>query len=85
MLFASELRERIRQGRITCSVRIWTRPHVKVGGRYRMEHGEIEVTSVRPTSKDNRGIVASKIEIKNQRGEVVISYEATRMLAGRAA
>lgn len=47
VLFASELRERIRQGRITCSVRIWTGPHVKVGGRYRMERGEIEVTSLR--------------------------------------
>ena len=46
-------------------------------------HGEVEVTSVRPTSKGNRGIVASKIDIKNQNGEVVISYEATRMLAGR--
>lgn len=46
-------------------------------------HGEVEVTSVRPTSKGNRGIVASKIDIKNQDGEVVISYEATRMLAGR--
>src|SRR5262245_61955805 len=47
-------------------------------------HGEVEVTSVRPISKGNRGIVVSKIEIKNQRNEVVISYEATRMLAGRA-
>lgn len=47
VLFARELRERIRQGRITCSVRIWARPHVKVGGRYRMERGEIEVTSLR--------------------------------------
>ena len=47
-------------------------------------HGEIEVTSVRPTSKGNRGIVASNIEIKNQNGEAVISYEATRMLAGRS-
>ena len=47
-------------------------------------HGEIEVTSVRPTSKGNRGIVVSKIEIKNQRGEVVIAYEATRMLAGKS-
>ena len=46
-------------------------------------HGEVEVTSVRPTSKGNRGIVASKIDIKNQNGELVISYEATRMLAGR--
>ena len=47
-------------------------------------HGEVEVTSVRPTSKGNRGIVASKIDIKNQDGEVVITYEATRMLAGRS-
>ena len=46
-------------------------------------HAEVEVTSVRPTSKGNRGIVGSKIDIKNQNGEVVISYEATRMLAGR--
>jgi 3-hydroxybutyryl-CoA dehydratase len=48
-------------------------------------HGEVEVTSVRPTSKGNRGIVVSKIEIKNQHGEVVIAYEATRMLAGKRA
>jgi 3-hydroxybutyryl-CoA dehydratase len=47
-------------------------------------HAEVEVTSVRPTSKGNRGIVVSKIDIKNQNGEVVISYEATRMLAGRS-
>jgi 3-hydroxybutyryl-CoA dehydratase len=47
-------------------------------------HGEIEVLSVRPTSKGNRGIVASKIDVKNQHGETVMSYEATRMLAGRA-
>jgi acyl dehydratase len=47
-------------------------------------HAEVEVTSVRPTSKGNRGIVVSKIDVKNQKGEIVISYEATRMLAGRA-
>ena len=47
-------------------------------------HAEIEVTSVRPTSKGNRGIVASRVDIKNQKGEVVISYEATRMLAGKS-
>jgi acyl dehydratase len=46
-------------------------------------HGEVEVTSVRPTSKGNRGIVGSRIEIKNQHGEVVIRYDATRMLAGK--
>lgn len=34
-------------GEITTSVRIWQRPHVKVGGRYRLGPGEICVTSVR--------------------------------------
>jgi len=47
-------------------------------------HGEVEVTSVRPTSKGGRGIMASKVDIKNQNGEVVITYEATRMLAGKS-
>ena len=48
-------------------------------------HGEIEVLSVRPTSSGNRGIVVSKIEVKNQHGETVMTYEATRLLAGRSA
>jgi hypothetical protein len=48
MVFAKRLREGVRLGKITCSVRIWTRPHVKVGARYRMEEGEIEVDSITP-------------------------------------
>jgi hypothetical protein len=39
MVFAKRLRDGVRRGEITCSVRIWTRPHVKVGNRYRMEEG----------------------------------------------
>ena len=46
-------------------------------------HAEVEITSVRATSKGNRGIVVSRTDVKNQAGEVVISYEATRMLAGK--
>jgi hypothetical protein len=46
VLFAKRLRDGVRRGDITCSVRIWQRPHVKVGGRYRMEEGEIEVDSI---------------------------------------
>jgi len=46
MLFAKRLRDGVRSGDITCSVRIWTRPHVTVGRRYRMEEGEIEVDSI---------------------------------------
>src|SRR5436190_1553117 len=42
------LRDGVRSGEITCSIRIWLRPHVKAGCRYRMEEGEIEVDSVLP-------------------------------------
>jgi len=48
MVFAKRLREGVRRGEITCSVRIWKHPHVKVGNRYRMEEGEIEVESIQP-------------------------------------
>ena len=48
MVFTKRLREGVRRGEITCSVRIWTRPHVRVGQRYRMEEGEIEVDSIEP-------------------------------------
>jgi len=48
MVFTKRLREGIRRGEITCSVRIWMSPRVRVGGRYRMEEGEIEVDSIEP-------------------------------------
>lgn len=48
MVFTKRLREGVRRGEITCSVRIWQRPHVKVGNRYRMEEGEIEIESITP-------------------------------------
>jgi hypothetical protein len=48
MTFTKRLRDGIRRGEITCSVRIWMRPHVVVGKRYRMEEGEIEVDSISP-------------------------------------
>jgi acyl dehydratase len=46
-------------------------------------HGEVEVIALRPTSKGNRGIVTTRNNIVNQRGETVITYEVTRMMAGR--
>ena len=48
MVFAKRLREGIRRGRIRCSVRIWMRPRVKAGGRYRMDEGQIVVDSIEP-------------------------------------
>jgi hypothetical protein len=48
MVFTKKLREGVRRGEITCSVRIWTRPHVTVGKRYAMGDGAIEVDSIEP-------------------------------------
>jgi hypothetical protein len=48
MVFTKRLREGVRRGRIRCSVRIWTRPHVKVGGRYPVDGGHIVVDSIEP-------------------------------------
>jgi hypothetical protein len=48
VIFTKRLRDGVRRGDITCSIRIWMRPHVKVGHRYRMEEGEIEVDSILP-------------------------------------
>src|ERR1700743_317282 len=46
MQFTKRLREGVRRGEITTTVRFWLRPHVTVGGRYRMEEGEVVVDSV---------------------------------------
>jgi len=47
MEFTKRLRGPIRRGEITCTVRIWQSPRVKVGGHYRWAGGFIEVTSMR--------------------------------------
>jgi hypothetical protein len=48
MVFTKRLRDGVRRGEITCSVRIWQCPHVKVGARYRMDEGHIQVDSIQP-------------------------------------
>jgi hypothetical protein len=48
MVFTKRLREGIRRGDITCSVRIWMSLRVRVGARYPMEEGQIEVDSIVP-------------------------------------
>jgi hypothetical protein len=50
MVFAKQLREGVRRGFITCSIRIWKNPRVKVGNRYRMEDGWIEIESIEEIS-----------------------------------
>jgi hypothetical protein len=47
MQFTKRLREPIRRGDVTCTVRIWRSPHVKAGGRYAMSPGFVVVKSIR--------------------------------------
>jgi hypothetical protein len=46
MDFSRELRNDVLAGDITLSVRLWQRPRVKQGGRYRVGLGEIEVDAI---------------------------------------
>ena len=48
-------------------------------------YGIVEVAGVKPTSKGNRAIVDSTINVFNQNDENVLVYTAKRMLAGREA
>lgn len=48
MLFTKYLRDGVRSGAITRSVRVWIRPRVRTGRRYAFEGGEIEVDSIIP-------------------------------------
>jgi len=46
MQFVRTLRDRVRCGEITTSVRLWQRPKVRIGGRYSLPPGVIEVTKL---------------------------------------
>jgi hypothetical protein len=51
VLFVKYLRDGVRSGAITTSVRVWHRPRVSVGKRYRMEGGHIEVDAIAPITR----------------------------------
>lgn len=53
MQFTKYLRDGVRSGAITCSVRVWTRPHMKAGNGYAMEGGAIEVDSIEPIALED--------------------------------
>jgi hypothetical protein len=46
MQFSRELRRDVLAGDITLSVRLWKRPQVREGGRYRVGSGWIEVDAI---------------------------------------
>ncbi len=50
MIFTKRLRDPIKRGEVTLSVRVWKSPRVKVGGRYALSPGYVEVTSIHEIS-----------------------------------
>jgi hypothetical protein len=50
VVFTKRLREGVRRGFITCSVRIWKSPRVQVGGRYAMDEGAIVIDAIEQIS-----------------------------------
>jgi len=86
MQFTKKLREGVRRGDITCSVRIWRQPRVKVGNRYAMAPGEIEVDEIHEISLEDitpelalrsgfKGVVDLLKTAKHGRGESVYLVE----------
>ena len=72
MTFTKRLRDRIRSGEITCTVRFWISPRVTVGKRYQMEEGQIEVDSIEPIGLPSRPNPdpCPAVAIRNPRREV---------------
>ncbi len=50
--FSKPLREPIRRGDVTVSLRYWRTPRVKAGQRYPMESGWVRVTSIRQAQEE---------------------------------
>jgi hypothetical protein len=53
-MFSRDLRDAVARGEITVSIRLWGRPHVKVGGRYPVADLVIEL----PDRVSRRGATA---------------------------
>ena len=43
----------------------------------------VTVTGIKPTSRSNRAVIDSHVDVYNQAREIVISYDVKRLLAGR--
>ena len=53
MQFTRQLREPIKRGEITCSVRIWKSPRVAPGRRYKLDEGSVVVDAIHEISFDD--------------------------------
>ena len=51
--FTKRLRDPIKRGEISCSVRIWKSPRVRVGKRYKLDDGSIVIEAIRQMDLDD--------------------------------
>jgi len=79
MTFARKLRPLVQSAQVTCSVRTWKQPRVKVGGRYSLPPGEIEVVSIRGIS---RGEITPRLARRSGFGSVDELLEVAQHGAG---
>ncbi len=65
MMFSRDLRDQVANGEVTVSIRLWSRPQVKVGSRYQTAGGVIEVDSIEvlPFSAVTGGDVTASGEV----------------------
>ena len=89
MMFAKQLREGVQRGRIRCSIRVWTRPHVKMGGRYKMDDGLpgiegglqictfwlVEALAVCGRVQEARALFDAAVELSGPTGILTEEYE----------
>jgi hypothetical protein len=91
--FEKRLRPAVMSGEITCSVRIWLRPRVKVGGRYPLGAGHIEVDAIAPIAMEDitpalarrsgfKGVIDLLKTAKHGRGENIYLVEFHYVPAG---
>jgi len=45
-------------------------------------YGVVEVIGIKPTSKHGRAVLASRVTVKNQDNETVMTYDVSRLVAG---
>ena len=88
MQFSRELRDDVAAGRITLSFRLWTRPQVKVGGRYPVASVQFEVDDIElvpfssVTAADVRKSGETDLESLRRRAAEWVTREAMQLHGG---
>jgi hypothetical protein len=53
MQFTKRVRDPIKRGKVTCSIRIWKRSRVRIGGRYKLDEGTVVIDQLHEIGFDD--------------------------------